>query len=53
MKFIVVGWPSLRLGKLRLYEEMVFGARWPPFSRRQYHDAGPAGAGEDGAVGSL
>ena len=31
MKFIVVGWPSMRPGKLRLYDvTMVFGPLAPP-----------------------
>ena len=54
MKFIVVGWPSLRRGKLRLYEvTMVLGALGGLLGPPPLADAGPAGVGEDGAVDVL
>ena len=42
MKFIVVGWPSLRRGKLRLYEvTIVFGAAPSAAARRHWPMHGP------------
>src|SRR5206468_4612139 len=42
MKFIVVGWPSLRRGKLRLYEvTIVFGTSEASLDRRHWPMHGP------------
>ena len=42
MKFIVVGWPSLRRGKLRLYEvTIVFGTSDASLDRRHWPMQGP------------
>ena len=42
MKFIVVGWPSLRRGKLRLYEvTMVLGTSAASLARRHWPMQGP------------
>src|SRR5881409_1955031 len=42
MKFIVVGWPSLRMGKLRLYDvTIVFGTVASSLARRHWPMHGP------------